>query len=125
MMQYRKTIATVCIATGTVLAAHTLAHACSCRGGTRAFAIKSSDVVFQGRVTAVHTDQHSRYASITVIRPIKGNVRTRVEVSTRRSSAACGYPFKQGQTLIIGAKLHELQYRTSMCIMFTLNKSRR
>ena len=88
-------------------------------------AIKASDVVFQGRVTSVHADRRNLYASMTVIRPIKGSVRTTIEVGTRKQSAACGYPFRPGQVLVVGARFREQQYRTNMCVMYNLNKRKR
>ena len=60
------------------------AHACSCaRGATQAQAIAASHVVFQGRVVDVRREGQQIFATINVIRPIKGNVRTNVEVGTR------------------------------------------
>lgn len=99
-----------------------IALACSCRNTSRAQAIKSADVVFQGKVRAVHRDGQKLYATIDTTRVLKGNVRTRVEVSTNASSAACGYNFRQGQTIIIGATYRERQYRTNLCMMLGLNR---
>ena len=99
------------------------AHACSCARSSQAQAIKSSDVVFQGRVVDVRREKGKLFATLTVVRPIKGNVRTNVEVGTRAQSASCGYPFRRGQVLIVGARFSQRQYTTNMCLMFSLNKN--
>ncbi|MDP4594413.1 MAG: hypothetical protein NWT00_07615 [Beijerinckiaceae bacterium] len=98
------------------------AQACSCAKSSRAQAITSSNVVFQGRVTQVYRDGQRLYANLTVIRPLKGQVRTSVEVSTALQSAACGYQFRPGQVLIVGATFRDRQYRTNLCLMLPLNR---
>lgn len=85
-------------------------------------AIAASDVVFQGRVQNVYRDGNRLFASIIVIRPVKGNVRTQVEVGTNASSAACGYNFRKGQVVMVGASFAQNQYSTQACLMLPLNR---
>ncbi|MGE3247389.1 MAG: hypothetical protein AB7F96_04095 [Beijerinckiaceae bacterium] len=98
------------------------AHACSCRPWSRAQAVKAADVVFQGRVLDVYRDGQKLFATLAVVRPVKGNLRTKIEVGTNASSAACGYPFRKGQVVVVGATFREQQYRTNMCLMNAIAK---
>jgi len=107
------------------LAAGSPAFACSCKSISQAEAMKGSAVVFQGRVLDVRVEGDGRFATIEVIRPIKGGVQTVVEVGTRASAAACGYPFRRGEVVIVGASFTQQQYRTNMCVMYNLNRDRR
>jgi hypothetical protein len=107
---------------GTVAWSTTPANACSCAKRTQAQAIASADIVFQGRVVDVRREGQALFATISVLRPIKGDMRTTVEVGTRASTAACGYAFRRGQLLIVGASFRQRQYRTNNCLMFYLNR---
>lgn len=98
------------------------ANAYSCAKGTRARAIASADIVFQGRIVDVRRECQALFATISVLRPIKGDMRTTVEVGTRASTAACGYAFRRGQILIVGASFRQRQYRTNNCLMYYLNR---
>lgn len=111
-----------CVGFAALLAATSVAHACSCAPMSRAKAIAVSDVVFQGRVVSVHSDGKWLYATLNVIRPIKGSVRTSVEIGTNASSAACGYGFREGQVVVVGASFRERQYRTNLCLMLAIGR---
>ena len=95
---------------GVLLIASATAHACSCRPTPAAEVLKRVDVAFQGRVLGTYRDGRRLFANIAVIRVLKGNVRTRVEVGTNASSAACGYRFRTGQVLLVGASYNQRQY---------------
>ena len=98
------------------------AHACSCRPMSQKQAIAASDVVFQGRVLSVYRDGNRLFATLSVMRPVKGKLRTQVEVGTNASSAACGYNFRKGQVVMVGAHFSQNQYSTQACLMLSLNR---
>ncbi len=101
------------------------AQACSCKKMTREQAVAATPVVFEGRVLRVRKEGNSVYADIEAARVLKGSVPRVVEVGTHASSAACGYTFRVGQTLTVGASLSQMQFSTNMCTMVPLNAGAR
>ncbi len=99
--------------------------ACSCKKMTREQVIAATPVVFEGRVLRVRKDGNSIYADVETARVLKGSVPRVVEVGTNASSVACGYTFRVGDTLTVGASLSQMQYSTNMCTMVPLNSGRR
>ncbi len=97
---------------------------CSCARMTRQQAIAATPIVFEGRVLRVRKDGARIYADVETSRILKGSVPRIVEVGTAESSAACGYTFRTGQQLTVGATLDQLQFSTTSCTMGPLNPGR-
>ncbi len=70
----------------------------------------------------VRHDGGRLYADIETGRILKGVVPRVVEVGTANNSAACGYPFKAGQRLTVGAHLSQQMFSVSSCAMDALNR---
>lgn len=100
------------------------ALACRCENLTRAQAIARADLVFEGRVLRVRTERDSVYADIETLRPLKGSVPRRIEVGSRRSAAACGVIFKQGQRSVFAVSFAEQQFTANSCLMNAVNGNR-
>lgn len=111
-------------ALGAALAA-TPAAACSCMPQTRAQAIERTQFVFEGRVLSSRVEGSNAFTVFEVLRPIKGAVQTRVEVSSRIHPAACGVTFEKGQVTTVGATFREYQFFTNSCLIFSLNRKGR
>jgi hypothetical protein len=111
-------------ALGAALAA-TPAAACSCMPQTRAQAIERTQFVFEGRVLSSRVAGSNAFTVFEVLRPIKGAVQTRVEVSSRIHAAACGVTFEKGQVATVGATFREYQFFTNSCLIFSLNRKGR
>ena len=91
---------------------------------TRDAAIAATPVVFEGRVLRVRRDGSSIYADVEMSRLLKGTVPRIVEVSTPASSAACGYEFRVGAAVTVGAQFLQQQFSTNACTMLPLNTKR-
>lgn len=111
-------------ALGAMLAAAP-AMACSCMPLTRAQAIERTQFVFEGKVLSSRVEGGNAFTVFEVLRPIKGAVQTRVEVSSRVSPAACGVTFEKGEVATIGATFREYQFFTNSCLIFSLNRKGR
>ena len=91
---------------------------------TREQAIAATPIVFEGRVLRVRREGSRVYADVEMARVIKGSVPRVVEVGTQALPAACGYPFKAGQNVTVGAVLSQMQFSTTSCTMWPLNAGR-
>ena len=117
----------IILATGALALASlsaTPALACKCRQVSMQAAMGSASYVFDGRVLRVRREGASVYADIETSRVLKGSVPRVVEIGTPASAAACGYAFKPGQALTIGAEFSQQQFTTTSCIMTALNPGR-
>lgn len=101
--------------------AATPALACKCEQMTRAQAIARGDAAFEGLVVRVRFEGSQTYAEIETSRPLKGAVPRRVELGSRRSAAACGVVFREGQRLTFVARFAEQQFTTNSCLIRAVN----
>ena len=95
---------------GLILASLTVAdrvHACSCMRQEPAEAVEDSASVFEGRVSAVVEEERGFRVTLSVVRTWKGADAETVEVRTAGSSAACGFPFEEGKSYLVYARLAE------------------
>jgi hypothetical protein len=92
---------------------------------TRAQAIERTQFAFEGRVASSRVEGANAFTVFEVLRPIKGALPTRVEVSSRVSPAACGVTFATGEIVTVGASLREHQFHTNSCLIFSLNRKGR
>jgi hypothetical protein len=108
-----------------VLFGYNLALACSCIAPderTRSEAIKTSPVIFQGKVMSIakSRDGDSVNVRFRVQRTWKG-VRTKeIVITTPRSSAACGYSFERNKIYTIYASGKSPS--TNLCLMLQINE---
>jgi len=99
----------------------TPALACKCEKLSRTQATARADVAFEGRVVRVRVEGSQVYTEIETSRPLKGAVPRRVELGSRRSAAACGVMFREGQRLTFAARFAEQQFTTNSCLMNAVN----
>jgi len=111
-------------ATALAAIASTPAQACSCKKRTSAQVMAETPVVFEGRVLRVRREGARVYADIETARILKGTLPRIAEVSTAASSAACGYDFRPGAQVVVGALFEQQQFSTNLCIMGPLNQDR-
>jgi hypothetical protein len=96
------------------------ASACSCMKLTPQEGFTSSTAVFTGEVTDIRKNESTpfggREVTLRVKKLWKGDPRKTIEVHTAGSSAACGYPFKIGETYLVYAVSDEADpMRVSLC----------
>ena len=96
------------------------ADACSCMRQSPEEAIAAAEALFEGTVTAISTNDETpfrgRAVSLTVNRAWKGVTGTAVTVATASNSAACGYPFQDGETyLVYGYRTRSGDIQVSLC----------
>ena len=80
----------------------------------------SSSYVFTGEVTKIETNDSTPFRGLEVTLKVKklwkGEPKEIVKVHTAGSSAACGYPFKEGQTYLVYVTSDEADpMRVSLC----------
>jgi hypothetical protein len=105
------------------------ALACKCALVPRERAIRSAQLVFQGRILKIETTPESgpadQVTTMTVIRNIKGMTRGEtVKIRSHTQSASCGYDFRDAQkTLLVGgSRLAGGMLSVSRCTMYNLNR---
>jgi hypothetical protein len=83
-----------------------VAHACKCaEPEAPSAALASAQAVFQGEVAAIDDSGSERLVTLHVPKAWKGiESAEEVRVSTRKESAACGFPFELGQSYMIYAQ---------------------
>ena len=91
---------------------------------SREAAMAAVNTVFEGRVLRVRKDGNTVYADVEMSRTLKGTVPRIVEVGTPASSAACGYPFRAGERVMVAAQFAQQQFTANMCTMMPLNSAR-
>lgn len=96
------------------------ALACSCMKLTPSEGFTSSTAVFTGEVTDIGKNESTRFGgrevTLRVKKLWKGDPKEIIEVHTAGSSAACGYPFKVGETYLVYAVSDEADpMRVSLC----------
>lgn len=96
------------------------AYACSCMKLTPSEGFTSSTTVFTGEVTDISKNESTQFGgravTLRVKRLWKGEPKKTIEVHTAGSSAACGYPFKMGETYLVYAVSDEADpMRVSLC----------
>lgn len=85
----------------------TTSLACSCAYPRVDDAFNNSDLVFKGKVIELEPPTSSTFNRVTfdVYNVYKGSEKSSEAIFTNRSSAACGYPFKQGEEYLVFAFL--------------------
>ncbi len=112
-----------------LIAANTT-EACDCKG--RPQGVKGiqtcgfywgSENIFIGLAQTVEIDKYQMKVTFSVEKSIRGINKKTVEVFTSRSTARCGYPFKQGERYFVyGRKGTDGKYHESLCGPTTLLK---
>ncbi len=98
------------------------AHACRCVPQTPEEHFAAADLVFRGTVVSTLAREFEVHAFVDWIEAWKGELPTDtlVRVVTTDSSAACGFPFREGDDLVIFARVDEdaaARIRTHTCTL--------
>jgi hypothetical protein len=106
-----------------VLATADSALACKCAVTSRAAAMSSASVVFQGRVVNIATSGSAQVTTMTVVRAIKGVANgATIKVRTITSRGRCGYDFRGKSTLLVGGdRAGSGAVSVGRCTMYSLN----
>jgi hypothetical protein len=102
-----------------------VALACKCAVTSREAATASAEVVFEGRVTNIKTSGRSQVTTLSVVRAIKGATQGEtITVSSRTSSATCGWDFRESaSTLLVGGeRAGKARLNVRRCTMYNLNQ---
>lgn len=92
------------------------AWACSCAAVSPEELARSAKVVFTGRARAVTDDGTTLVTRFTAGIVYKGSVPRHLEVVTSNQSAACGFPFREGQRYtVFGGKVRGGEMSTNLC----------
>ncbi|MBX3246165.1 MAG: hypothetical protein KF901_03180 [Myxococcales bacterium] len=92
-----------------------VAEACSCLRATPAQARDGADAIFEGRVTLLETHEDHVRVTFAVTQQWKGVDSERLTLTTATNSAACGFPFAEGETYLVYAHAHEGGLETTLC----------
>ncbi|HEX8249652.1 MAG TPA: hypothetical protein VF599_15855 [Pyrinomonadaceae bacterium] len=108
---------------------YNLALACSCQSPNDAAkdaAVRSSPVIFQGKVVSINRGWFSQSTDVEVkfqvLRAWKGVETNEVIVKTSAHSSACGYSFKEDSTYTVYA--YGNPSMTNTCTMLTVDENR-
>ncbi len=98
----------------------TAALACSCPtvmspGEEIKWKLKEGSAVFSGEVLSVDAAGRRKQVTFRVIEFWKGNLDSKVTVSTEDHPGACGYEFEIGKTYLVFAELWENRHHTGAC----------
>lgn len=96
------------------------AAACSCMQQSPEEAIAAAEAIFEGTVTKTADNTGTKFGgravSMTVDRAWRGVKAPTVSVATASNSAACGYPFQEGETyLVYGYRSRAGDIQVSLC----------
>jgi hypothetical protein len=99
------------------------ALACKCAVTSRAAAMSSAPVVFEGRVLNIASSGSGQVTRLTVVRAIKGVASgATVTVRSITSRGRCGWDFRTaGKTLLVGGQRAGGALSVSRCTMYNLN----
>ena len=118
-----KLVATLALASFTLVATATPCLACSCAAFAPKEYAERADVVFTGVVRSISGadfDDGAYGDDITTVRfrvraVYKGQVRRLANVLTNESDAACGYPFSVGKKYTVFASRGKAKLSTGLC----------
>ncbi|WP_129676899.1 hypothetical protein [Candidatus Chloroploca sp. Khr17] len=93
-----------------------VAYACSCvpvPPPRQAF--EEATAVFSGRVVSIVNDEEELLVTVALERRWKSELEGQVTLTTPGSSAACGFPFEEGEQYLIYAQTTDGQLTTDLC----------
>ena len=112
-MRWLPSLFGVLVAAGTLLGGAATARACSCAPSTVEAYFEKADLVFEGRVAEMVPARESGACKgfcgeavavrFAVVQRWKGAVEETQIIHTRRSGAACGFPFEEGRSYLVYA----------------------
>jgi hypothetical protein len=106
-----------------MLATADAALACKCAVTSRAAAMSSAPVVFQGRVVNIANSGSSQVTTMTVTRAIKGVANgATIRVQSNTTRGRCGYDFRGKSSVLVGGdRAGSGAVSVSRCTMYSLN----
>jgi len=122
MRWLRRTCVVLVLASGGLfLGPVTPACACSCKELTPEESRDEADLVFAGTVTEIDrplfvlSSADPVTVTLAVSRAYKGEVATRMTLTTPLDGASCGYPFVEGKEYLVFARRDGGEITTSLC----------
>ena len=117
----RKAVSTAALFAGLLISSSALACSCALPSSPRQH-IDSTDVIFEGKVTARTKSLMASTTTFDVVTTFKGEVDDIVTINHATSGAACGYTFDEDYTGLVFASYVDGKLLTNLCRMMPVDQ---